>query len=306
MILNTTIGNLMPRNYLRITICLLALYLILNNANAAGPKTFAINSTVQTTQASLKNHTENKIDQRKDALQVIKYRVGVSYVNDYPMFALADLEDRGFGWSILEMFAKANNIEFEYVVMPITRLQPSMDSGAIDFIFPDNPNWSAYRSNRIPNIYSGAVLSAISATYVATENQFMMLDEVNNVAIPFGYTANSWFGPIKNFNIKSMPVRDLNTALYSIAQRTADAADVEYNIAQYLISQNTSLREVVVNANLPSKAVEYHLSSIKHIIVLEKLTTFIEKEQDSIARLRERYGIKHYHEVFGKEQKDTK
>lgn len=305
MILNTTTGNLMLRNYLRMTIGLLALYIILNNADAASPKPSVLNNTAQTTQASVKDLLDNKIDQSKDSLQKIKYRVGISYVNDYPMFALADIEDRGFGWSILEMFAKANNIEFEYVVMPITRLQPSMDSGAIDFIFPDNPYWSAYRSNRRPNIYSGPVLSAISATYVTRENNSLMLDEVNNVAIPFGYTAYTWFEPIQNYNIKSMPVRDLNTALYSIAQRTADAADVEYNIAQYLIGQNESLGELVVNHNLPNEAIEYHLSSIKHIIMLEKLTTFIEEEQESIALLQERYGIKYYHEVFGKEQKDT-
>lgn len=301
-----TKGNLMQRNYLRTTIGLLAMYIILNNADAASPTPFVIKNTLPSTQAIVKDHSKNKIAQSKEQRQKVKYRIGISYVNDYPMFALADVEDRGFGWSILEMFAQANNIEFEYVVMPITRLQPSMDSGAIDFIFPDNPHWSAYRSNRRPNIYSGAILSAISATYVSAENNSIRLDEVNNVAIPFGYTANTWFEPIQHYNIKSMPVRDLNTALYAIAQRRADAADVEYNIAQYLISQNASLRELVINANLPNEAVEYHLSSIKHIIILEKLTAFIEKEQESIALLRNRYGIKYYHEVFGKEQNDSK
>lgn len=297
-------GNLMLRNYLRTIIGVLILCISLNNADAANPQYLAP-EIVKTTQISSSDHIENKADEKQALLQKIKYKVGVSYVNGFPMFALADLEDRGFGWSILEMFAKANNIDFDYVVMPITRLQPSMDSGAIDFIFPDNPNWSAYHSNRVPNIYSGKLLSAISATYVSNENRTIMLDKVNTVSIPFGYTANTWFEPIQRYNIKSMPVRDLNTALYSVAQRTADAADVEYNIAQYLISQNASLSDVVVNPNLPSKDVEYHVSSIKHIIVLEKLTAFIEAEKESIALLRERYGIKYYHEVFGQEPQDS-
>ena len=282
----------MLRNYLPTIIGVLTLCMSIQNTEAADTKSVAIHDTEKATQVNNNN-----------TLQKAKYRIGVSYVNGFPMFGLADTEDRGFGWSILELFAQANNIEFEYIVMPITRLQPSMDSGAIDFIFPDNPNWSSYRSNRIPNIYSGEVFSAISASFVRSENQTIMLDEVKTVAIPFGYTANTWFDPIQIYNIKSMPVRDLNTALYSIAQGTADAADVEYNIAQHLISQNSSLNGIVLNPSLPSRNVEYHVSSIKHIIVLEKLTAFIEKEKGSIALLRKHYSIKSYDEVFGEDQK---
>jgi ABC-type amino acid transport substrate-binding protein len=287
------------RNYLLAIIGVLTLCFNINIVEAFDLKSSSnsgLSESVKTgDDKALKNKTEKPITEKK------KYRVGVSYINEFPLFAFADLEDKGFAWSIIESFAKTNNIEFEYVAMPITRLQPSLDSGAIDFIFPDNPFWTAFRSNRLPNIYSGKVISAISATYVRKENRNIELEKVGLVAIPFGYTSYTWIEPIQTYNIKTMPVRDLNTALYSVAHRRADAAEVEYNIGQYLISQNPSLAVLTINPKLPSVNVDYHLSSIKHIVILEKLTTFIEQEQELIRHLHKQYGIQDYHEVYGKE-----
>ncbi len=227
-----------------------------------------------------------------------KYRIGVSYINSYPMFSSANRKDKGLGWAILENFAESQNIQFEYAPMPISRLQPSMDSGAVDFIFPDNPHWGSYRSNRLPNIFSGPVLSAISATFVRTENQNITFEELSKVAIPFGYSANTWTLPIQTYNIKSVPVRDLGTALHSITQGSVEAADVEYNIGKYIIAQNPNLTGLSIAPNLPNTSVDYHLSSIKHITLLEDLTVFIKQEKVFIEQLRREYGIKYHHEVY--------
>lgn len=130
------------------------------------------------------------------------------------------------------------------------------------------------------------------------ENRNVMLENVEKVAIPFGYSAYTWTEPFHTYNINSMPARDLNTALYSVAQRSVDAADVEYNIGQHLINNNPLLKDLVVNLNLPSANVDYHLSSIKHIIILEKLTSFVQQEKELMGQLRQQYGVKNYDEVY--------
>lgn len=231
-----------------------------------------------------------------------KYRIGISYVNGYPFFSLSDIQDKGMGWAILEHFAASKNIEFEYALMPITRLQPAMDIGAIDFIFPDNPLWSSYRSNRLPNIFSGPILRATSTTFVRKENKHITIDQINKVAIPFGYTAFTWFGPIKQYNIQSIPVRDLYTALHTVVQGTTQAADVEYNIGSRLIADNPNLRGLSIASNLPSINVDYHLSTIKHITLLEDLTAFVAQEKTLIEQLKTHYDVKYYDEVYS----DTK
>jgi hypothetical protein len=298
-------GNSTVRKYFLIIIGVLILCINVSNVDALEPALPSIKQVDEPMESAEDAEDIVQTNQSTDLEPIGEkkiYRVGVSYVNGYPLFSFADLEDRGFGWAVLEKFAEANNIEFQYTAMPITRLQPSMDSGAIDFIFPDNPRWTLYRSNRIPNIFSGAVISAISVTFVRQENYDMALNKVKKVAIPFGHTAYTWLDPIQKYNIKSMPVRDLNTALYSVVQRTADAADIEYNIGQYLIAKNPSLAYLTINPNLPNVNVDYHLSSIKHIRILEKLTTFVKEEHLLIERLRKQYGIKYHHEVLGNPQ----
>jgi hypothetical protein len=228
------------------------------------------------------------------------FKVGVSYLNSYPLFSFANIEDKGIGWAILEAFAKENAINFEYVPIPITRLQPLMDSGAIDFIFPDNPLWVAYRSNRYPNIYSGPILTAISATFVSRSNLNMETKDVSKVAIPFGYTAYTWVEPINQYNIQSIPVRDTRAGLNALRINAVDAADVEFNIGQYLISQDSMLANLSVSEHLPSSPVNYHLSSIKHIMILEKLTAFVDANPELIQSLKQKYKIKEYDELFQK------
>lgn len=230
------------------------------------------------------------------------FKVGVSYLNKYPVYSAVNTGDKGFGWAVLKAFGEANNIEFEFVSMPMTKLQPAMDVGAIDFIFPDNPAWSTFRSNRFPNIYSATLLEAISATFVTIENKHVELTDIKKVAIPFGYTAITWLDPIENFNIKSIPVRDLMIGLNILRTGSVDAADIEYNTAIHLIKNNDLFRNrITIAKNLPHSAVHYKLSSIKHILVLEKLSMFVKQEQKLMQSLKTQYKIKEYREIFPEE-----
>jgi hypothetical protein len=248
------------------------------------------------------NAIPNTIDVGTDTQSSIalkqKYRVGVSFMNGYPLHAFENKADKGLAWAILEKFAEDNNIEFEYVAMPVSRLQHAMDIGDIDFVFPDNPTWSPFRSNHLPNIYSASLFSTLSATFVRAENRLIKTQNVSKVAIPFGYPSFIWVKPIRSYKIRSVPVRDLRTALFSVDQGSVDAADVEYNIGQHLLFENPSLSNLTIAPNLPSTAVEYHLSTIKHIRVLENLSNFMVEEKVLMKSLKEQYGLKYHHEVY--------
>jgi hypothetical protein len=257
-----------------------------------------LSGDVAAVQNSEQNDDKPQADQPETTTKVKKFRIGVSYLNGFPLFEFSSQQDKGFGWAILEAFAKEHNIEFEYIPMPITRLQPSMDNDAIDFIFPDSPLWTSYRSNRFPNIYSAPIFSAVSASFTSGTNPDILPRDVSKVAIPFGYTAYTWVGPINDYDIKTIPVRDLAAGLRAVRLGTAEAADVEYNIGRYIISKDPMLANVTVGVNLPNTPVNYHLSSIKHIVVLEKLSEFVKNNQDLIEELKQQYKIVYHDEVF--------
>jgi len=152
--------------------------------------------------------------------------------------------------------------------------------------------------NRIPNIYSGPIISAVSTTFVRKEHQNIDISQIKKVAIPFGYSANTWIEPIRRYGIRSIPARNLISALREVSYEKAEAADVEYNVGQYLIKENPILDNLTVHPDLPHRSVNYHLSSIKHINVLEKLTKFVQDNPELISELKRKYSVLYHHEVF--------
>lgn len=230
--------------------------------------------------------------------EIKTYKVGVSYLNSYPLVSFANLEDKGYGWSVLEAFAESQGIEFKYIGLPITRLQASLDNGAIDFIFPDHPKWSTFRTARKPNIYSGPIISTISATFVSEKSASIPLKELSSVAIPFGYTSYTWTSPLENYGITAVPVKDLRAALESVVNGRTQAADVEYNIGQYIITNHSYLKGLTINPKLPNASVDYHLSTIHHQDITNQITQFVKDNPNLINELRQKYNIKTHFEVY--------
>ncbi|WP_427397719.1 hypothetical protein [Glaciecola sp. 1036] len=227
------------------------------------------------------------------------FKVGVNELDHYPLFDFNRNEDKGLAWTILEGFAKKNNYEFEYIVMSSVKLQNAMESGQVDFVFPDNPLWSIYRYARDPNIFSLPVVNAVSATFVTLENRDIELEQVSTVAIPYGYSAVTWLAPLSDYEIDTLTTSSLKKSIQSLYRGTSTAADIEYNIAQHLIEQSTNPVTLVVNPNLPNVPIGYHLSTIKHILIVERFSHYLINNAELIDLLRQKYGVKEYEEVFG-------
>lgn len=226
------------------------------------------------------------------------YVIGISPLNQYPMFQISQNTIDGFGWAVLEAFAHSQNIRFSYKSITLPRLQPALDDGEIDFIFPDSPLWANYRSTKTPNIYSEVIIEAISASFVTRQNAQLRIHDVRKVAIPFGYSAYTWIEPITKYGIKSVPVKDLTMAMFAIHTGKTDVADVEYNNGLYILSNHPEWQNLSVSKHLPHIRVTYHLSSIKHIALLEKISTFVRENEALIQALKKQYGVKYHHEVY--------
>ncbi len=254
---------------------------------------------------SLSNDTNQsqskKIIQKREsdtATKKPRYRIGISHLNEFPLITTKTKSDKGFAWTILERFAKEEGITFQYIGMPINHLQPALDRGAIDFIFPDNPKWTEYRSNRNTNHYSARIISALSSTFVAKQRTNMRINQVKELAIPYGYTAFTWLPHVNTYNISVTPQKDLVSALIAVQRGQVDAADVEYNVGKYLVKTMPRLNNVTLNRSLPHIHVDYHLSTIKHINILAKIDEFLQRNKEFIKEQKEHYDIKYHTEVF--------
>lgn len=231
------------------------------------------------------------------------FRIGVSDQNHYPLFDFTSGDDMGLAHDILTLFAERNSFKFEYVPMSYVKLQDAIEKGDIDFIFPDNPSWRKYRYTREHNIYSLPFMQGVSATFVSMDHQDITIDQVRSVAIPFGYSSLIWYGAMEKYSIDTMTTSGLNASMQNLYRRTVMAADIEYNVANHLADVLPHLGSIVLNKNLPSARAEYHLSTVKHILFIERFSHFISKNQEQIEALRHQYKVKTYEEVFGHDGK---
>ncbi|GEM_PF-5035525 len=229
------------------------------------------------------------------------FRIGVSDQSHYPLFDFSNDDDKGLAHKILSLFAEKNNFKFEYVAMNYVKLQDAIEKGDIDFIFPDNPSWRAYRYKREHNIYSLPFMQAVSSTFVSTKHKDIEIDQVTSVAIPFGYSPLTWYAAIDKYNIETLTTSDLYASIQSLYRGNVLAADIEYNVAKHLIKVLPNLDAIVVNKNLPSSPTNYHLSTVKHILMLERFSYFVSKHQQQIDDLRKQSQIKNYKDVFGRD-----
>jgi len=226
-------------------------------------------------------------------------RVGVLSLEHFPSFAFTRKGDKGFAWAVLELFAKHYNYEFEYIILPATKIQRELSRGHVDLVFPDNPLWTTHKSLPDDNIYSYPILEVVGATFVDEYNSGITMEDVSSISVPFGYTPVDWLPIIEEKEIYVMPARDLESALQNVKIGKVMAADVEYNAAQHIISSNPQLSSLVLNRNLAHTSVSYYLSTEQHIILLEEFSKFILENADAIKSIREEYEIKNYEEIFG-------
>ncbi|MEM0911589.1 MAG: transporter substrate-binding domain-containing protein [Pseudomonadota bacterium] len=231
------------------------------------------------------------------------FRIGVSDQNHYPLFDFTNADDMGLAHKILSLFAERNGFTFEYKPMNYVKLQDAIEKGDIDFIFPDNPKWRTYRYTREHNIYSLPFMQGVSSTFVSNENSDITIDQVKSVAIPYGYSSLTWYAALEKYGIDTITTSGLDASMQYLYRGTVMAADIEYNVANHLAELMPNLGTIVVNKNLPSTPARYHLSTIKHILVIERFSHFASKNQEQIEQLRHQYGIKTYEEVFGSDGK---
>lgn len=234
----------------------------------------------------------------KQTLPLKKYKVAISDASGYPLMSSSKKGDKGMAWAILQQFATENNIEFEYVSKPTSLMQAALESGEVDFLFPDNPEWSQYRSKTAPNQYSGPIVTGVSSSFVRAENVDLPSSFVKKVAIPFGFSAFSWHDLIKQNHAKAVPIRDIRAILYSVHTGRTDAADVEYNIAMSIINDDERLSNLVPHPDLPNQPVYYHLSSIKHGDVILELSDFLKSHEPLVSELRNKYHVASHQEVY--------
>lgn len=225
--------------------------------------------------------------------QAENYTVGAQNIRYYPHYDFNSDVDKGLGWAILEAYANNSGHTFTYHAMPILRLQRELVKGNVDFVYPDNPKWYDAPGNEVKKYYSVPLVRALAATLVKPENKYQTIDFVQRLAMPLGFTPVHWRQRVDSNLTRLVSVNDSTIALQLLQRNRVDAADLEYNVVQYIVSITPELGPFTLAPNLPHENIGFMLSTIRHPELIKDLTEFILSNPKIMQTLYERYKVNH-------------
>lgn len=219
------------------------------------------------------------------------FTIGTQNIDYSPHYHFDSQQDKGYAWAVMEAFAEASDLSFNYASLPIKRLQVELQKGSIDFVYPDNPIWNSATLTKPVKHYSSPMIVAIGGTIVLRKNKGRPLESYTSLALPFGFNPIQWKKTAVYERMRRIATPDALSALNLVALGRVDAADVEYNVMRFLRGEIPAGESLTLDKTLPYNEVAFQVSTIRHPDIVVQLSEFLKSNQSLLAQIRERYGL---------------
>lgn len=216
------------------------------------------------------------------------YTVGTQSISYKPHYDFSSPETDSFAEALLQLFAAQQNIQFKVVVLPTKRLNIEAQ---VDFIYPDNPLWRKEQQHQNELFFSQPVVHILGATMVPLLRQHLPLNKVKTIAVPRGFTPEHLLKVQPDYGFSIVETPDAESALKMVLLGRVDAADVELNVANFLLTKLGQPGALVPGTALPFAPVGFHLSSARHPDLILAFDRFLQSHQKQIKQLKQQYQL---------------
>lgn len=222
-----------------------------------------------------------------------KFRVGVELLSYFPAY---DYSAQGPGdsasYAILESFANAESIKFEYVPLPVNRLYKEFLDSTFDFKFPDNPNWRKDLKGQRQILYSDPVFEYIDGIMVLPSRLGAGRDKLRKVGSVLGFTIWDYLTEIQAGKVKASEYRDFSELLRSGVKGLVDGVYINIAVGNYHLEEKIKQpKALVFDPSLPHTRDSYRLSTLKHAKLLDRFSSFLKSHAKDIEAIRRKYKV---------------
>ena len=220
------------------------------------------------------------------------YVIGVEDVKYFPHYDHERNEYKGYARAILDAFAKAEGIRFEYRIIPVNRLYREFLDGNVDFKYPDNPVWAQSLKEGLDVSYSVPLAGYIDGTMVLKEHLGKGAGRLQTVGTIRGFTPWDYFDRIQAGTLSVSENREVDRLLAQVLRGRIDGAYLNVDVARYYLEK--VLRkpgELVFDDALPHTRDGYHLSTFKHPEITRRMTQFIRDNQNVVRALQTEHNL---------------
>jgi len=218
------------------------------------------------------------------------YIIGVQSIDYSPHYNFVEKDAPSFFSLFLQWLEKKTACKFTVKALPIKRLNFDENNIiSLDFIYPDNVTW--HDKNDRKRFYSYPLVTAMTGMMVLPKEKNEDLEHFKTLAITRGFTPAQWLSLAPKYTIKYQETHDALASLKMVIYNRADGADVEYNVANYLLNKH-HLEKLVLADKLPAWPTPFHISSVKYPAIINRINQLIQKYPDEIQALKDKVGIK--------------
>lgn len=187
--------------------------------------------------------------------------VGVQDISYFPHYDYTDDQQHSlFEW-LLEEIEQDTELTFDVQSLPIKRLDHAFfNTKELDLIFPTNPNWY---QNRADIAFSKPIVNIIGGTMVKAHNSKLTMHDFKVLVVPFGFKPIEWQKIQSEYLFRILEVPDASNSINMVLNGRADGADIEFNVANYLLRKMGRSGELSLGTELPVSNIGFHIAGHK-------------------------------------------
>ncbi len=222
------------------------------------------------------------------------YSLVVQNINYYPIYSANGDTGHYSGYvrDLLDAFAVAEGIQFNYRLRPIRRMMLEYLEGQYDFAVPDNPNWNLPLKRGRLIYYSEPLLEFADAVFVRAKDRDMTSAEMDSYGTIAGFTPWKFREPIARGELKLETAPNPTSLIRMLLSGRVDTINLAMPVARFHFQAlDVGNRLVAAPQLLPIETSRYYLSSLKHPEVIARFNAFLEREQALVSELKARYRL---------------
>jgi len=225
-----------------------------------------------------------------------KYVIGVENIEYLPYYDGSGTNKRdyfGFSKELLELFAKQQNIKFEFYTLPIPRLYKEfIEHHHVDFKYPDNPNWQVSYKNQHQQDINYSVPSLVTHTGLASLKDNIKLEDCKSLAKVRGFTLQGLEKLTSMPGLQVLENDNVIEMIYLLHEERVDCIYISHDVLKYNIEEffDTPV-PVFFQHQLPVDHQAFMLSSIKHPQLVKKFNVFLKDNENAIEELKQKHNF---------------
>lgn len=223
-----------------------------------------------------------------------KFKVGVQGLTYKPYSYVSSGEYRGAFRVLLDEFAEVNDIEFEYIALPIPRLYLEFYQGKLDFKVPANPYWQAkIKKQKGLEIYYSTPIFAYSDGVMTLPDKAK--NKLKVLGVTSGFTPRDYLEKIESGEIIKKENPNIKGLLEQTMMGRIDGAYTNIAVGKYYLNNILNKTDSLIFAKEQAHTTSnYHMGTMKHPEIIKKLNLFLEKNKSKIQKIQQELNSGNY------------